>query len=133
MRKMVVGVRSVRSASSINIIAVMVIGKQYSALHQSRYRRPPVQAPELPDLRSSSDIAWLAWKPYHDKGVKLKHVIIWSVTNGLAHRLMAAALDGTSDEPLKDTEKTLQPYPWVGWTANQNSGSLVLGILCRAP
>lgn len=41
---------------------------------------------------------------------------------------MAAALDGTSDEPLKDVEKTLQPYPWVGWTANQGSGPLLLGM-----
>jgi hypothetical protein len=105
----------------------MVITKQYSAAHQSQYRRPPVQAQELPDLRSSSDITWLAWKPFHDKGTKLNHIITWSVTNGVSQRLMAAALETDSDELPRSAEKALQPYPWVGWTANQGSGPLVLG------
>ncbi|KZM27505.1 uncharacterized protein EKO05_0005255 [Ascochyta rabiei] len=106
---------------------VIVIAKQYSAAHQSQYRRPPVQAPALPDLRSSSDITWLAWKPYHDKGVKLHHIITWSVTNGATQRLVAAAIEAASDESLRDADKALRPYPWVGWTADQTPGSLILG------
>ncbi|XPS69871.1 hypothetical protein M3J07_002115 [Ascochyta lentis] len=106
---------------------VMVIAKQYSAAHQSQYRRPPVDPSELPDLRSSSDISWLAWKPYHDKGVKLNHIVTWSVTNGATQRLIAAALEAASDEPLRDADKALKPYPWVGWTADQDPGPLILG------
>lgn len=109
------------------MVAVLVIAKQYSAAHQSQYRRPPVLSQEFPDLRSSSDITWLAWKPYHDKGVKLNHIITWSITNGVSQRLVAAALEGMSDEPLKDADKALKPYPWVGWTADQKTGPLILG------
>lgn len=108
-------------------LAVLVIAKQYSATHQSQYRRPPVQAQDFPDLRSSSDITWLAWKPFHDKGAKLNHIITWSVTNGASQRLIAAALEADSDHTLSDAEKALRPYPWVSWTADQGSGPLILG------
>jgi hypothetical protein len=124
---MAVSFQSNSELRSADFNTVLVIAKQYSAAHQSQYRRPPVQAQEFPDLRSSSDITWLAWKPYHDKGAKLNHIITWSVTNGASQRLLAAALEGSSDEPLKDADKALQPYPWVGWTADQGSGPLILG------
>lgn len=107
--------------------SVLVIAKRYSPAHQAQYRRPPVPTQELPDLRSSSDIAWLAWKPYHDKGVKLKHIITWSVTNGGTQRLVAAALEDMSSQPLKDADKALKPYPWVSWLADEHPGPLVLG------
>ena len=113
------------------MIAVLVVAKQYSPAHQSQYRRPPVQAQEFPDLRSSSDIAWLAWKPYHDKGVKLNHIITWSATNGASQRLIAAALEDMSEEPLKDADKAMKPYPWVGWSADEHPGPLILGKPCR--
>ena len=131
MRRMVVGISDVDSVNHLNRVVVLVIAKQYSAAHQSQYRRPSIQMQGLPDLRSSSDIIWLAWKPFHDKGMKLNHIITWSVTNGVTQRLLAAALDGTSDQPLKDADKALQHYPWVGWTANQNAGPLILGELLR--
>lgn len=127
MRRMAVSEWDIVSASCPNLLAVMVIAKQYSAAHQSQYRRPPIQAQELPDLRSSSDITWLAWKPFHDKGAKLNHIITWSVTNGVSQRLMAAALEAGYNESLRDVDKALQPYPWVGWMADQGSGPLVLG------
>lgn len=117
----------VQDAEGVNEITALVIAKQYSAAHQSQYRRPPVQAQEFPDLRSSSDITWLAWKPYHDKGAKLNHIITWSATNGATQRLMAAALERTSDKHLEDADKVLKPYPWVGWTADKSSGPLILG------
>ncbi|KAJ4343426.1 hypothetical protein N0V95_006650 [Ascochyta clinopodiicola] len=106
---------------------VMVIAKQYSAAHQSQYRRPPVETPELPDLRSSSDITWLAWKPYHDKGVKLNLIVTWSVTNGATQRLIAAAIEASSDESLSDVDKALRSFPWMSWTADQTPGPLILG------
>lgn len=109
------------------VVAVLVIAKQYSPAHQAQYRRPPVQPQELPDLRSSSDIAWLVWKPYHEKGVRLNFVISWSVTNGLSQRLIAAAIEDMSNKPLNDADKALKPYPWISWSADEKSGSLVLG------
>ncbi|KAG9200594.1 hypothetical protein G6514_006937 [Epicoccum nigrum] len=90
---------------------VLVVAKLYGPAHQAQYRRPPVPVEELPVLRSSSDITWLAWKPYHDKGVKLKHVIMWSVVNGGTQRLVAAALEDMSEKPLNDADETLKPYP----------------------
>ena len=110
---------------------MLVIAKRYGPAHQAQYRRPPVPAEELPDLRSSSDITWLAWKPYHDKGVKLKHIITWSVVNGGTQRLIAAALEEMS-EIIKNADKELKPYPWVGWRAGGQRGSLILGGIERA-
>jgi hypothetical protein len=110
---------------------VLVIAKRYGPAHQAQYRRPPVPAEELPDLRSSSDITWLAWKPFHDKGVKLKHIITWSVVNGGTQRLIAAALEEMS-EPVNNAEKELKPYPWVGWRAGGQRASLILVGIERA-
>ena len=89
-------------------------------------KRSTVPAEELPDLRTSSDITWLAWKPYHDKGVKLNHIITWSVVNGGTQRLIAAALEEMSDT-VNNADKELKPYPWVGWRAGGQRGSLILG------
>ncbi|OSS44806.1 hypothetical protein B5807_10730 [Epicoccum nigrum] len=91
---------------------VLVVAKLYGPAHQANYRRPPVPVEELPVLRSLSDITWLAWRPYHDKDVKLKHVIMWSVVNGGTQRLVAAALEDMSEKPLNDADETLKPYPW---------------------
>ena len=109
---------------------VLVIAKQYSPAHQAAYRRPPVPADQFPGLRSSSDIAWLAWKPLHDKGIKLNHIITWSVTNGGSSRLIAAALDVLADETHTTVDTDLKPYPWKEFNAEQPSGSLVLGKRC---
>lgn len=106
-------------------MVALIIAKRYGVAYQSQYRRPPVEASDFPDLRSSSDIAWLAWKPYHDKGIKLNHVFTWSITNGGTQRLIAAALEAT----LMD--KDLKSHPWVGWSADEGPGSLVLGQFGR--
>jgi hypothetical protein len=114
----------IRSADSS---IVLVIAKQYSPAHQAQYRRPPVPADQFPDLRSSSDIAWLAWKPLHDKGVKLNHIVTWSVTNGASARLIAAALDALADETKTTLDTDLKPYPWKEFDTAKLSGQLVLG------
>ena len=106
--------------------SVLVVAKLYGPAHQANYRRPPVPVEELPVLRSLSDITWLAWRPYHDKDVKLKHVIMWSVVNGGTQRLVAAALEDMSEKPLNDADETLKPYPWVSWLADEQPGSLIL-------
>lgn len=106
---------------------VLVITKQYSPAHQAGYRRPPVPSDQLPALRSSSDIAWLAWKPLHDKGIKLNHIVTWSVTNGGSARLIAAAIDTLADETQKTMNTDLKPYPWIEFDAEKPSGSLILG------
>lgn len=112
-----------------NIIVVLIMAKRYGVAYQSQYRRPPVQAQDFPDLRSSSDFAWLAWKPYHDKGVKLNHVFTWSVTNGGTQRLIAAALQ------MGEMDNALKPYPWIGWSVSSRPGLLLLGrseqFLCK--
>jgi hypothetical protein len=82
---------------------------------------------QLPELRSSSDIAWLAWKPLHDKGTKLNHIITWSVTNSGSARLLAAALDAVADETQTAVDTNLKPYPWKQFDVERLSGSLVLG------
>ena len=116
--------KSVRNANSS---PVLVIAKQYSPSHQAQYRRPPISADQFPDLRSSSDIAWLAWKPLHDKGVKLNHIATWSVTNGATARLIAAALDALADETKTTLDTDLKPYPWKEFDTGKVSGQLVLG------
>lgn len=110
---------------------VMVIAKQYSPAYQAQYRRPPVPADQFPALRSSSDIAWLAWKPFADKGAKLNHIVTWSVTNGASARLIAAALDAAADETQSALDTDPKPYPWKEFDAEQLSGTLVLGKCYR--
>ncbi|KAJ4990888.1 hypothetical protein SVAN01_03677 [Stagonosporopsis vannaccii] len=100
---------------------VLIIAKRYGVAYQSQYRRPPVDAAHFPDLRSSSDIAWLAWKPSHEKGIKLNHIFTWSITNGGTQRLIAAAFEASL------VDKSLQNYPWVKWAADRYPGSLILG------
>lgn len=82
---------------------------------------------QFPSLRSSSDIAWLAWKPLHDKGVRLNHIVTWSVTNGASARLIAGALDALADETKNTLDTDLKPYPWKEFDTEKLSGSLVLG------
>ncbi|KAJ4406908.1 Mitochondrial import inner membrane translocase subunit tim8 [Didymella pomorum] len=100
---------------------------RYSPSHQAQYRRSPVPAEQIPGLRSSSDIAWLAWKPLHVKGVKLNHIVTWSVTNGGTARLIAAALDALADETKTTMDTDLKPYPWKEFDTDNVSGQLVLG------
>ncbi|KAF3053853.1 hypothetical protein E8E11_011136 [Didymella keratinophila] len=127
------GGRTLRSTGALYQFAfnekdgILIIAKQYSPSHQAQYRRPPVPADQFPDLRSSSDIAWLAWKPLHDKGVKLNHIVTWSVTNGATARLIAAALDALADETKTTLDTDLKPYPWKEFDMDKVSGQLVLG------
>ncbi|KAH7067457.1 hypothetical protein BKA63DRAFT_582343 [Paraphoma chrysanthemicola] len=104
---------------------VIVVAKQYSPAHQSQYRRPPVPVEEYPELRSSSDVIWLAWKAKHDQGAKLNLIITWTVTNGRTQRILARAIDPQLEAP--DSQRALKSYPWVGWTAESTSGKAMLG------
>tara|TARA_R110002003_G_C708138_1_gene25492 strand:+ start:1790 stop:2404 length:615 start_codon:yes stop_codon:yes gene_type:complete len=106
---------------------VMVIAKQFSPAHQSQYRRPPVPAEQIPELRSSSDIFWLAWKAKHDQGARLNLIVTWTVTNGRTQRVLARALDPQLEAP--DSQRALRPYPWAGWTAASTGGRALIGEL----
>ncbi|KAJ4372715.1 hypothetical protein N0V86_008080 [Didymella sp. IMI 355093] len=102
---------------------ILVVAKRFSPAHQAKYRQPPIPMNQLPELRSSSDIAWLAWKPLHDKGTKLNHIITWSVTNSGSARLLAAALDAVADETQTAVDTNLKPYPWKQFDVERLSGS----------
>ncbi|KAF1933176.1 uncharacterized protein M421DRAFT_415538 [Didymella exigua CBS 183.55] len=127
------GGKTLRSTGAIYQFAmnekdgVLVLAKRYSPAHQANYRIPPVPADQLPALRSSSDIAWLAWKPLHDKGIKLNHIVTWSIANGGSSRLIAAALDAVADETQTSLDTDLKPYPWKEFDVERLSGSLILG------
>lgn len=105
---------------------IMIVAKRYSPASTSQYRRPPVSVNEFPGMRASSDIIWMAWKKYQDRGARLNRIIIWTVTNGVTQSVLARALD--PDHSAPDSQRQLQPYPLVGWTVHSMEGKALLGM-----
>jgi hypothetical protein len=105
-------------------IPVLIISEQYSAKTRALKRNPPV--PNLPDLRTTSDIAYGAWS-MTPGATYPRHIITWAVQNGLTLRAMRRAID-----ELKVNMHSFDDWPGYRVPMESDQWKAILGSPCGA-